>query len=145
MTRQTTQARLIFATESASFAVIAGVGHIYSEERPVNSWVPPYVNVSRIAPCEIAQNRVFVVHVRSQKPVAHLLKAFGETRGLNASHTAFKVVFDKEPPPCLACGYLMVGRAFAEIRPLPARGCVGQNPTRLNFASSRSEFRKRNS
>lgn len=117
MTHQTTQARFLFATESASFAVVAGVGHIYNEERPTNSWVPPYINVSKIVPCEISQNRAFVVHVRSQKPVAHLLKVFGETTGLNASHTAFKVVFKNKPHPCLACGYLMVGRAFAEIRP----------------------------
>ena len=117
----TQQARLLLSSVCASFASVGGVGHIYDAERPKNSWVPPYVDLSRIQRCEIQHKRVFVVHVRSQKPVAHLLKVFGDVQRLNTSQTAFKVTFEKPPDACLASGFFMVEHAFAEIRPfLPA-------------------------
>ena len=113
----TSQVRIGFVSEAASFAEVGGVGHVFKEAKPNESWVPPTVDLQRIKRCEIGQNRAFVVHVRSQKPVAHLLKVFGEVKGLNSARTAFKVVFENEPPRCLERGYFMVGRAFAEIRP----------------------------
>lgn len=113
----TQQARLLLSSVCASFASVGGVGHIYDAERPKNSWVPPYVDLSRIQRCEIEHKRVFVVHVRSQKPVAHLLKVFGDVQRLNTSQTAFKVTFEKPPDACLASGFFMIEHAFAEIRP----------------------------
>lgn len=113
----THQLRLDLVSAFASFAPVEGVGHVYDIERPTKSWVPPHVDLSRIKRCEIANRLVFVVHVRSQKPVAHLLKVFGDVQGLNSSRTAFKVTFEKQPPACLAKGFFMIEHAFAEIRP----------------------------
>ena len=112
----THQLRLQLSSAFASFAPVEGVGHVYDIERPTKSWVPPHVDLSRIKRCEIANRLVFVVHVRSQKPVAHLLKVFGDVQGLNSSRTAFKVTFEKQPPACLAKGFFMIEHAFSEIR-----------------------------
>ena len=127
MSHRADAARGLFSAESVSARVVDGVVHIYDAELPQTSWVPPLADLSRFAPCEVSHNHTFVVHVRSQRPVARLLKALGEVSRLNAARTAYKVVIP-DPHPCLSKGYLMVERDLASIRPFAPEDVWAKTP-----------------